>query len=335
VTVPSEGEVASGVAGGVAGGCVSGGKRQPLSAAQREVKGLLEEEHLTVRQIAHRRQTSEQAVRKIIRKLREAEGFPGVSRNGDRGTTSETSESWELHGCAWRCPIHYGKNGERYQRAVGAGVARVRVRDATVELHRDVVEVHADPLFKGRHPEEAVALSWAYLWRVLALVENDYRVILRKDRCAIRRFRGHFPHLDDALAREPSGAEIHVLAPDGKLRFLIDWSKRTFPEAEWLHPALGKDDARRYAGFLHDLVEHESLPLSELSQEVLKLRSSVSFMAEQEGRLFEALKVSAQQQALTTASLNVFVDTFLKAQGAQPPAEPEPPKDKRLDEYIG
>jgi hypothetical protein len=330
VTVPSEGEVVS----GVVGGCETGGKRTPLSTAQREVKGLIEEEHLTVRQIAHRRGTSEQAVRKIIQKLREAEGgeggLRGVAENGDRGTTSET---WELHGCAWRCVIHYGKNGEKYQRAVGGGVARVRVRDATVELHRDVVEVHADPVFRASHPEGAVALSWAYLWRILALVENDYRVILRKDRCAVRRFRGHFPHLDDALAREPAGAEIRVLADDGRLRFLIDWSKRTFPEAEWLHASLGEDDARRYAGFLHDLVERESLPLSELSQEVVKLHKAVAFLAEAQGRTEQALGVTASQQAIGAANLNILLDV-LKPR----PAEPEglaSPKDKRLDDYFG
>jgi hypothetical protein len=202
-----------------------------------------------------------------------------------------------------------------------------------VELHRDVVEVHADPVFRAGHPEGSVALSWAYLWRVLAVVENDYRIILRKDRCAVRRFRGHFPHLDDALAREPAGAEITVLADDGKLRFLIDWSKRVFPEAEWLHASLGEDDARRYAGFLHDLAENDTLPLSNLSQSVVRLQAAVTFLAEQQGRAEQALGVSAQQQAITITSLNVLLDA-LKPR-AEPLEELGPPKDKRLDEYIG
>ncbi|KKQ76469.1 MAG: hypothetical protein US97_C0007G0011 [Microgenomates group bacterium GW2011_GWF1_38_5] len=243
-----------------------------LTPLERELGHLLFKERLSVREVSRRRGVSLQAVYKIRQKLIKGNGYLKVEKN-EIGI--QPLYSWDLHGCAWRCSIHYGKEKERYKRVIGEGVARVSVLGATVELCRDVVEVHANQGFSGDVPEVAVAASWNYLWRVIDKLENDYGVVLRKDRCPIRRFRGHFAHVDDALAKVPGGSEIRVFADDGKLRFVVDWSKVLVPEAEFPHSALAQGDTREYSRFLVDIMDREHFDLSEVSQQSAKITAQL------------------------------------------------------------
>ena len=269
-------------------GFPSPGGLPPLTTTQKEIFHLLVVERLTPKQAAIRRNTTPQAVWKTRRELiklgylrrdytvpeevsqieigSHQETFSLKGRSKKRASVS--GGDWRLHGCAWRCPIIEGKNGRRYREAVGSGRARVRIGSATVELCRKVVEVHTDVQFRSDSPEGAVLKSWEYLFRILARVENDYRVILRKDRHPIRRFRGHFPRENDEVARA-GGSEVRVYADDGKLRFIVDWSPGSVPEAEFLHAAYGEGDAKRYASFVKDVAEHPEDPLPSETYRIL------------------------------------------------------------------
>lgn len=303
------------------------GKLPPLTDAEEEVMHLLTVERLTPKQAAHRRKCSPGAIYQIRRKLIR-KGFIttqyrvlhksgiGEKHDGAETTPAPRPHRWDFHGCKWRVGILEGASGERYRRRLGAGSSVVQVRGCTVELFRDVLKIHCDRNFTADHPRRARELSWDYLWRVLAVLENDYGLILMKHRVAnIERYAGHFAHMNDEGGRIAGADRIRVFAEDGKLRFHIDWSKHSIPEAEFLHAHHAAEDAEYYEDHIRDLIAHRPPHLSQLVTMHAQLSQQVAGIA-------AALRSQ-------TEAMNALLSAF------QPPKPPESPVQEVRPFYVG
>ena len=252
-------------------------KETILTATEEEILYLLTVERLTPKQAANRRKCSPQAVYATKKRLEEKgvlrpeykTNSPQETKGGLPDNSPEqviTNFTWDLHGCKWRIKILEGSFGDRYRSFLGKGVGVFRPRaGVSVECFDNILLVHSDKHWFGSSPESVVQDSWDWLFRILAVLENDLGLLLIKPRASnVRRYAGHFARPGDAGAVVvPGGDSVVVQAFDGKRRFVIDWSKGVVPEAEFVHSRLGQSDAVFYEGYVRDLLESR-LTLSEL-----------------------------------------------------------------------
>jgi hypothetical protein len=147
------------------------------------------------------------------------------------------------------------------------------------------------------------------VFTLLRILERDLLVDLVKDRHAnIHRVKGEFSHMNDKVALQPGAAQIVVYDDlDGKVRFKVDWSPGTMPEAEMPHSKHNQDDANTWKNFTDDLIKKPHYELSELS----------------------AMMARTIQMHEQTAAGLATVAMYLQA---QVPKQPEPTEEK--DRYA-
>ena len=181
---------------------------------------------------------------------------------------------WELHGCGWRVQILDGHKSGRYPELVAVTPIKKDVLGSTVSLYRESIVIFYKGAFVADTPEDSIIASWDYLNKVLGVIERDHGLLLMKERATnIRRFKGHFARVGDEIAKAVKGDTIRCYADDGKIRFVVDWSKKTVPELEFMHSSLGAEDASKYEAVVRDIISKESFLPSESTQLVLTLQN--------------------------------------------------------------
>lgn len=310
-------------------------KSRPLSEQRKAVLEMLTIEKLTPRQITIRSAMHKSRVYRHIEALiklgfmdrhfntlrggdsyiNQSSDFSGV---GSRAPPAKLPEMWELHAASWRVEIIEGGQEKKYLQKIGDGVGHVEILDCTIEMYKDVIVIYHNGFFRSDNPDGAIIKSWEHLWRVLAVIERDNGLMLRKDRKNnIRRFRGHFPRVNDELAQAANGETIKVYALDGKLRFHVDWSKKKVPEAEFLHSSLGAEDARKYERFIRDLIEHEHFLPSEATQYILGVQQMNLGSAKIVDELSYAVKTLLATQTTTAVQVDVLAKILVTKFGME------------------
>lgn len=279
---------------------LKGGDGAPLTPMEEEVLHLLTVERLSPKQAATRRGVDVSGIYRTARRLRSMgllhHDLRDVHKSGiaeDVGVLGGVvrSQVWELHGVKWSVGILEGQGGRSYSRVVGRGGRVVVVRGCTVECFRNTLKIHAPQSFFGPAPEAVVEDSWSFLFRLLTVLENDFRVILVKERATnIIRYAGHIAHPDDPVGYRPGGDRVVVLTSDGRRRVVVDWSKGRVPEVEFQARESNLEDAEEYRAFLHDLVAHRPPKLSELAMLTGRLLEAVTALTEQNGETAAGLK---------------------------------------------
>lgn len=271
-----------------------------LSDVQAEVLRLFTVERLTPRLVARRRGTTLRSVYKVRRWLIE-KGLMD-SRFNEVHTSGFTCEpsgaysmNWTLHALQYNVRIISGFNERFYSERVGSVVA---VRGSTVMLFPRKLVVNVGQVFESDHPEKAAWKASDYLFSLLRVLENDFGVLLLKDRSQnVRRTRGEFSRMNDTLALKPGAAQIKVFCgEDGKLRVKVDWSPGSMPEVEMLHAVHGQGDASKYEDFLRDLVEHPSFNLSQLSGLVYQVQLQQVAVSKQIGQLADLIRLDIESR---------------------------------------
>jgi len=255
-------------------GCKSGGRRvpkqTPLSSAEEEVLHLLTQEFLTPKQVSIRRNCSQQAVSKIISRLKK-KGILSphetlVVKNGwtSQPFISGVQPAVRLHGVELNVKFLF--KDERYKRVVAKGNL-LSFDGCTVRLYRDSMEVYVSESFYGDDASRATALCIQYLQRLLVRLENELGVIVVKFRSQnIRWVKGEYAEVGNELAKQYNveGDRLRVYArEDGRLWFEID-NSFNFHEAETKHPQTGKHDMDAVRDHFNDIRDHRVPLPSEL-----------------------------------------------------------------------
>ena len=283
---------------------------QNLTKTQLEVLYYLTTEYLTPKQIGIRRQTTTQAVRKIIKKLQEKgvinRHWKKVSKN--RPTRQPFINKIRLHGEEFNIKIIF--KDHRYKELITKGNL-MEVDGNTIRLYKNSIEVYSSKNFYGDTVAKADFNSSQYWKKFFTKLENKLKIIIVKEGYFnIRRVNQHFAEINNELAKdmEKKGDRLRIYDEnDGKLWMTID-NSFNLHEMEFLHPKLAKEDAKNIIPFFKDLRENP-----------VKLSDIMKIM-------YQAVDINKE----TAAGLNAVVQ-LLK------PKEEDKPKEinKKLPEYIG
>jgi hypothetical protein len=250
IIIPNESEVVKMV--------VNKGKvGQILTDIEQDVLTLLTKEFLTQNKIAIRRGCSQQAVSKVIIKLRKKglinSVFQEVVKNrptpqpiysyGLQNTPSFPVEHQiRLHSQEFNIRILY--KDQRYKEQLQKANT-INIDGNTIRLYRNTLEVYSGHSFYADDTQKATSESFEYWNRLFARLENDLKITLVKSRSQnIKLVNQHYSEINNEFAKEceKKADKIRVYTTDdAKLWFLID-NSFNLHEAETVHPETAKQD---------------------------------------------------------------------------------------------
>lgn len=283
-------------------GCISGG-RIVLSDVQAKYLRIFTVEHMTnLRYVAHREKVSYENVRKMRRKLIQLgymdARFNPVVFDGFSTQPAELAygNNWCLNGLEYNVVVIGGQFSESYMKARNAAFP---LKGSSVCFFEDSIKIKVGQVFEADHPTKAAWTASEYVFSLLRSLEAKYPglLVLKEGYSNVKRVKGEFARQNDRIALKEGAAQLRVVAEgDGKLRIKVDWSPGTMPEIEMMHAKHAQPDAERYEDFLRDLVEKNSLRLSELSAMVFETQKQHQVIAQELGQVTTALKLSAEMQ---------------------------------------
>lgn len=224
-----------------------------LTRAEEEVLNLITKEFLTLKQICCRRNCSNKAVYKIIKNLKKK----GVLNQGLQEVEKIRcySQPNRLHG--QEINIKILNKSQKYQDLLKK--CNLVIKDGhTIRLYNNSIEIYSGEgiSFLGRDEQEATSKSLVYWKKFIVGLENDYRVILIKNRSQnIRIVNSHYAYTNSEICKNAIENKklIKVYADeDGKLCFITDDSFGLM-EDETLHPITSKQDREAINNFINDL----------------------------------------------------------------------------------
>lgn len=250
-------------------GSATAGLRLPLSDVEEAFFKLFTVERLSLRLAAHRRGCSLRNARQYRKRLVEKGWMDSHYNPIPLGICSPAygGVNWTLHGLEYVVDIIAGQQDEPYLKAVEKHQGEMPCRGSTVMMFPGKLHIKVGQVFESDHPNTCAWRASDYVFTLLRVLERDLLIDLVKDRHAnIHRVKGEFSHLNDRIALQPGGAQIVVFDDlDGKVRFKVDWSPGTMPEAEMPHSKYNQDDANTWKYFTDDLIKQQHYQLSELS----------------------------------------------------------------------
>jgi len=264
-----------------------------LSDTQKEILYLISEDFLTIEQIANRRGTSQTAVYKIVKKLKN-KGFLAMNFRGVKKIqpSTLTPSDKRLHSQEWNIKIlwqnHYYQN--KYKKS------NTRFIDGhTIRLYRNSIEVYAGEgtSFFGETEQRATAKSLVYWERFFHKLEHEFKIILIKPRCEnINLVSHHYGNIFCDFSKDCSKNKqrIRIYArEDGKLWFDMDNSFK-FKEREHPHPETAKQDSELVSKHIDDWRNNNPPTNSELAIHVQELIQDRKFWAKHQRSHVAAIK---------------------------------------------
>ena len=216
--------------------------KMDLTPAENDVRYLLTEEFLTIKQIAQRRKTSIQAVYKLLRKIKKKGeiglGFKGFKKSNPLPSKGDI----RLHGQEINIKIIY--QNPIYQKLLNKSNT-LFLDGNTIRLYKNSVEIYLGQSFYGKTTREVDNNSLRYIKKFILRLENDLKVVLMKERSRnIRIVNQHYARGDSEVSEKAheEGKRIWIYAKeDGKLCYITDDSFG-FKEDETIHPTTAKKD---------------------------------------------------------------------------------------------
>jgi len=216
--------------------CISGGK---LTKTQKEILILLTQEFLTVKQIANRRQTSQEAVYQQIRKLKKLGILNNQYKVLDKTLPTTQETSIRLHGEEYNIKVLW--RTDKYKELVGKVI---NIDGNTVKIHRDTINIFSNYSFYGSTAQKCDVKAMKYWTRFIRRLESDFKVILLKNRSQnIKRVAQHYADEVNGIAvsAHKENRRIRLYATeDGKLWFETDKSYSI--EGETRHKETASED---------------------------------------------------------------------------------------------
>jgi hypothetical protein len=198
--------------GGLMGGLKSGGS-SPISTAQKEILAMLTgDSPLTIPQIAQRRQTSIQAVYKVVWKLKKQGLLEGGSFRGFKSGADLRSrgvEKWSLHAQRFIIPIvDFTTQYAQQQYLARIGNSGVSFRGNTIKLRRDSIEIYSTTHFRGSTLDNCEGASGNHWNFFIEALQGKYGVSL--DRNNIRETYCEIAMLENGIAHRQNVAKDRI-----------------------------------------------------------------------------------------------------------------------------
>ncbi|HEC66251.1 MAG TPA: hypothetical protein ENI23_13250 [bacterium] len=230
-----------------------------LSKNQREIMTMLTKEFETPKRIAIRRKTTQAAVYKIIKKLREkgfltrsftrglkniGRGNPQKGLKGLNNSTYVSDGNIRLHNQQFKIKI---LKGSRYYAQIRKKKNILIYEANTINIHPNSLIISSNELlhFYGKTPDRAMTLSLDYWLPYFFRLQDRLKIILIKgENTEIKQFNAHFAEVDNELAKDCNEKKYNVKIfadEDNKLCFIIDKSWNV-DEAEAVHPKTAQRD---------------------------------------------------------------------------------------------
>jgi len=242
-------------------------KQFKISKIEKEILDLITIEFLTVKQIALRRDTSLNAVYKIIKKLKQKGVYDaGFNRVEKVESTKSLNPLFQrLHGQEFNIKII--KKSDKYFHAKQRGNTQF-IDGNTLRLFNDSIEIYSGQSFFEKDEQRATATSLAYWQRFMARLEHEFDIILIKPRVQnINLVNQHYGEIDSEMAKDSLNRKEKIkiqTEDDGKIWFLIDnsWNLK---EMETIHPETAKQDMTKVQKQVNDWRLNNPPTNSELS----------------------------------------------------------------------
>lgn len=283
-----------------------------ITKSEKEVLKLLTEDYLTPKQIQIRRQTSRQAVHKIIKKLKEKGVLNQFFEKVDKSTpTCQPKLYYRYHGVQLHIGILW--KDHRYEKILNKSNL-IQLDNNTIRIYPNCIEVYIRKDFISDTEEKATIKGFEYFNRIISKLENNLSLILIKQGYQnIKIAAQHYSEVNNELAKETNlnNKKIKVYTnEDGKLWFSIDYSFN-LNEAETLHPKTAQKDMRDViVPYFNDLREKESLLPSETTKVIQSNQTHIEEIAK-------------------------LLKSYLESQIPQQPKDQAKSKQERFDNYFG
>lgn len=264
------------------GGCLVRKGESTLSKDQQEVLHMLTKLFLTPKEIARRRETTPQAVHKIVGKLK-AKGvltqdyhrwlsnnqIAPLSLVKDNG--ENVQHPWRLHRMEWNFQIL----------RISAKYHRFRERNTfileghTIRLYEHSLEIYQEEghSFIADAPNRCFAIAMGYWQRLFTKLENRLDILMWKPGGQnFKLCNWHFAETNNELAHDynQKKQKLNVYASeDSKLWFTIDDSFN-LGEAECLKPETALPDANRVRTVFTQYRDHPLIMPLEMHNSLVK-----------------------------------------------------------------
>lgn len=284
-----------------------------VSANQQETLELLKN-GLTNKQIAQRRHISERAVRKTIKKLKD---------NGLFSTGNEGGGSYSFNLLPQKNENLIRLHNEQFKikaKGLEAG-KRIEIDGNKIHIWKNSIDVYSNQSFFGASVDEAEKKSIAYWDRLFSIIENDFNIIIRKDRKHnIRRVRAHYAETNNEIARKANkeGDKISLKAAEDGKEWLKADNSLHLHEIETVHPTTAKEDMKEVIRPFFDELRANPYFLQDIRAALIDVKDSIIFVS--------------KQHAETAVALNAISQAF-KAILPEKPEEPRLSKEK--PDYFG
>jgi DNA-binding CsgD family transcriptional regulator len=238
-----------------------------LTKTEKYVLHLLTDEFLTVKQIQQRRGCSLTVIYKHINNLKKKGAIDGAFNKVEKiQSTHIKPNSVRLHGQEWNIKILWQ---DHYFQKKLKKCNTLFIDSNTIRLYRNSIEIYSGNSFFGENEQEATSKSLDYLKRLLARLENDFKITIMKERSNnIKEVNHHYARIDSELCEHALERKkmIRVFAQeDGKLCFITD-NSFGMGEDETVHPETAKDDRKAIDKQVNDWRLNNPLTNTEITQ---------------------------------------------------------------------
>lgn len=281
---------------------------------------------LTVLEIAKKRKTSEQAVRKTIKKLKE-KGILTHSRSNNRinkeviAKKIEQGTPWRGHGQNFTIEIL--GNSVEYLNYI-KDKSEDRIDNNKVMLYKNKIVFYGKKDFWGKDVEDVRWQLQEYTTLIISKIENKRNVLLKKpNKIKIKEFRFHLANVNDPDAKKflEQGKQIKIRDENGFIRLEMDNSfvpEIEFPNRETCFEDGGAYERHRKSELfnpqaytvseLTDILNKSTIENKKLSENVLKLSENITKQSETINFLMASHKSTEQSLKTTIDSQRILIE---------------------------
>lgn len=297
---------------------------EKLTKAETEVYHMFVDERLSQANIARLRERSKQSVSKHVKALKD-KGAIG-SANQPSGLVNPTGQPSQLKGHYIRLHAEHWviqiiSASPKYYKILRKSNNLVR-DDNRIILSEKSIQIYSGQSFLGKSTYEAKAVSLAYWYPFFHRLENEFNILLVKDRKQnIRRVNGHCSETNNELSQDyhKHGSKLSVKGSvDGKTWLITDDSFG-LNEIEAIHPTRAEEDMNEVSEHFNDIRENHPPKLSEINKALKEIARQNS--------------ITAKHNAETAAGLNSVLSLITPQLPKQPRFEDIPKKNEIS--YVG
>jgi hypothetical protein len=239
----------------------SGQHCQKLTKAEQEVLTLLTMEFLDISQVAIRRQTSVQAIYKIRTSLIRKGVMNRLNMMVENSDTSKGLNNdyegkiqeglFRLHSQQFKIKLIYAS--PTYEKKTGT---KTSIDGNTIFINKDSISLYGKRFFYSESTDKAQLESLNYYDKIMGIIENDFKVIIRKPRSQnIQQVTQHWERYNSKLGKwceVENIKKVKIYTTDNhKLWFTYDKSEG-LTNHEYLEPKTAKDDADNVEPYIKD-----------------------------------------------------------------------------------